>query len=614
MSEPFVFDPRCDLCKEPFGAVPCGTAVTFHCRPLATEGFSHCALVLSCEFSGTQREQELPLEGPAGERLCFSGTLIAPELPDLLWYHFRFWREDGTGCLLDKTGYRSDGQAVSWQLTVYQESRTPGWFGAGVTYQIFPDRFCRLALVDSAGLVGRRWVHEDWDDTPEWRPDPDGEIRNRDFFGGDLAGVREKLGYLRGLGVDTLYFCPIFEAPENHRYGTGDYEKIDPMLGTEADFRALCTDAHALGMRVVLDGVFNHQGFVSRYFNGDGSYESVGAVQSQDSPYYPWYHFSHWPDKYDSWWGIYSLPAVNEADSSYRRYIFGGADSIIRRWLAAGADGWRLDVADELPDDFIHGIHAAARQAKPEAVIIGEVWEDGSNKIAYGVRRRHILGGHCDGLMNYPFRNALLSFLLGEDAFRFRQAMETLRENYPPFAWRSAMNFLGTHDTPRILTALVDDFDGSREEKARRHLSRNQLPVATERLLMASFLQYTLPGSPSLYYADEAGMEGYRDPFNRRTYPWGREDPELLAHFRRLGQLRKNCDALRLGDIQFFQAEDRRIGFTRRYGDSVLKIYCNRCGDPWDIPAGKILLGHNLQTVAPDWLTLAPKGFCIVEG
>ena len=120
MSEPFVFDPRCDLCKEPFGAVPCGTAVTFHCRPLATEGFSHCALVLSCEFSGTQREQELPLEGPAGERLCFSGTLTAPELPDLLWYHFRFWREDGTGCLLDKTGYRSDGQAVSWQLTVYQ--------------------------------------------------------------------------------------------------------------------------------------------------------------------------------------------------------------------------------------------------------------------------------------------------------------------------------------------------------------------------------------------------------------------------------------------------------------------------------------------------------------
>ena len=270
MSEPFVFDPRCDLCKEPFGAVPCGTAVTFHCRPLATEGFSHCALVLSCEFSGTQREQELPLEGPAGERLCFSGTLTAPELPDLLWYHFRFWREDGTGCLLDKTGYRSDGQAVSWQLTVYQESRTPGWFGAGVAYQIFPDRFCRLALVDSAGLVGRRWVHEDWDDTPEWRPDPDGEIRNRDFFGGTLAGITSKLDDLKALGVTTLYLCPIFESASNHRYNTADYTRIDPMLGTEADFRALCAQARQRGMRVILDGVFNHTGSQSMYFNADG--------------------------------------------------------------------------------------------------------------------------------------------------------------------------------------------------------------------------------------------------------------------------------------------------------------------------------------------------------
>lgn len=335
MSEPFVFDPRCDLCKEPFGAVPCGTAVTFHCRPLATEGFSHCALVLSCEFSGTQREQELPLEGFAGERLCFSGTLTAPELPDLLWYHFRFWREDGTGCLLDKTGYRSDGQAVSWQLTVYQESRTPGWFGAGVTYQIFPDRFCRLALVDSAGLVGRRWVHEDWDDTPEWRPDPDGEIRNRDFFGGTLAGITSKLDDLKALGVTTLYLCPIFESASNHRYNTADYTRIDPMLGTEADFRALCAQARQRGMRVILDGVFNHTGSQSMYFNADGYYPTLGAAQSQDSPWYSWYRFHHWPDSYDSWWGIRTLPAVEESSPSYVDFIIDAKDSIIRRWLRA---------------------------------------------------------------------------------------------------------------------------------------------------------------------------------------------------------------------------------------------------------------------------------------
>ena len=272
-------------------------------------------------------------------------------------------------------------------------------------------------------------------------------------------------------------------------------------------------------------------------------------------------------------------------------------------------------MADELPDEFIRLLRSRIKALKPDALLLGEVWEDASNKSAYGRRRTYFTGGELDSVMNYPLRTAILNFVKNLDGGRgFKETVMSILENYPPQVAACSMNLLGTHDTPRILTALVDDFDGSREEKARRRLSRNQLPVATERLLMASFLQYTLPGSPSLYYADEAGMEGYRDPFNRRTYPWGREDPELLAHFRRLGQLRKACDALRLGDIQFFQAEDRRIGFTRRYGDSVLKIYCNRCGDPWDIPAGKILLGHNLQTVAPDWLTLAPKGFCIVEG
>ena len=302
-------------------------------------------------------------------------------------------------------------------------------------------------------------------------------------------------------------------------------------------------------------------------------------------------------------------------DPAFVRYIITDEDSVLAHWLRLGADGYRLDVADELPDEFIQLLRNRIKELNPDALLLGEVWEDASNKCAYGKRRTYFTGGELDSVMNYPFRTAIVNFVKNLDGGRgFKETVMSIMENYPPQVAACNMNLLGTHDTPRILTALVDDFDGSREEKAKRHLSRNLLPVAVERLQMASFLQYTLPGSPSLYYADAAGMEGYRDPFNRRTYPWGREDPELLAHFRRLGQLRKAYDALRLGDIQFFQAEDRRIGFTRRYGGSVLKIYCNRCGDPWDIPAGKILMGHNLQTVAPDWLTLAPKGFCIVEG
>lgn len=589
MSEPFVFDPRCDLCKEPFGAVPCGTAVTFHCRPLATEGFSHCALVLSCEFSGTQREQELPLEGFAGERLCFSGTLTAPELPDLLWYHFRFWREDGTGCLLDKTGYRSDGQAVSWQLTVYQESRTPGWFGAGVTYQIFPDRFCRLVPVDPAGLVGRRWVHEDWDDTPEWRPDPDGEIRNRDFFGGTLAGITSKLDDLKALGVTTLYLCPIFESASNHRYNTADYTRIDPMLGTEADFRALCAQARQRGMRVILDGVFNHTGSQSMYFNADGYYPTLGAAQSQDSPWYSWYRFHHWPDSYDSWWGIRTLPAVEESSPSYVDFIIDAKDSIIRRWLRAGASGWRLDVADELPDWFLEKIRAAMEETAPDSVLIGEVWEDGSNKIAYSQRRRYLLGSETHGLMNYPFRTALLTWLGGGDAAAFRDDMETIRENYPPAAFYGAMNFLGTHDTPRILTLLgVEQTPEDKGQRAAYRLSPAELARGQKKLRLAAMLLYSFPGSPTLYYGDEVGMQGFEDPLNRGTYPWGGEDGSLLAFFRWLGQLRAERISMQCGIIRYLHAQGGGLVVERLHGTERTVTALN-AGDtpleltlPWD--------------------------------
>ena len=186
-------------------------------------------------------------------------------------------------------------------------------------------------------------------------------------------------------------------------------------------------------------------------------------------------------------------------------------------------------------------------------------------------------------------------------------------ENYPSQVVACNMNLLGTHDTPRILTALVDDFDGSREEKAHRHLSRNQMEVARDRLMMASFLQYTLPGCPSLYYADETCMEGYKDPFNRRTYPWGREDTEILGHFRCLGKLRTQNIALRLGDIRFTVASDRHLAYTRSAQGQTLSIYVNRSGDAWDIPTGRVTFGKNIDTISPDRLTLGPRGFCVME-
>ena len=554
------FNPRDEHYKQPYGAVSSGTVVRLTLRPPRSEGFSHATLTARFESrDGQAVTLPMPWQGFELGQDVFTARLDTRGYVGLVWYSFRLDRLDGR-----------KQELGPYQLTVYDGSeRVPRWFGEGVTYQIFPDRFRRSRIPDPAGLVGGRAVHQDWEDAPEWRPDHRGEVRNRDFFGGDFKGILEKLDYLKELGVDTLYFNPIFEAAENHRYGTADYLRVDPMLGTNEDFSRLCDEAHKRGMRVVLDGVFNHTGYVSRYFNGDGFYPDVGASQSWDSPYRPWFNFIQWPKKYESWWGIYSLPAVNENNPDYRRFIFGGEDSVVRRWLRAGADGWRLDVADELPDDFVQGIHRAAREAKSDAVVIGEVWEDGSNKIAYGVRRKHILGRHCDGLMNYPLRSAILSFFTGGGGEAFVEGMETIRENYPPFAFYSAMNSLGTHDTPRILTLLGaggEYRDQSKEWRSTFRLSPKQRRRGKDLLRAASLLLFCFPGSPTVYYGDEAGMEGFEDPFNRQTYPWGREDRELLDWYRALGRMRRTYAALRRGELRFVYGKGPLLAFLRREG------------------------------------------------
>ena len=564
MSEPFVFDPRCEACKTPFGAVPCGKSITFHCRPLLQEGFTHCALVMHHEFSDVHQTVELTPVGPENRRFCFSAQITAPETPELTWYHFHLWRDNGSGCDLDKTGYRSDGHCDPWQLTVYQPSHTPAWFGAGVTYQIFPDRFHRTEIPDPEGMVGDRWVHENWDDAPVWRPDPDGEVRNRDFFGGSLAGITEKLDDLSAMGVSTLYLNPIFEAASNHRYNTADYSKIDPMLGTEEDFRTLCAEAKRRGIRVMLDGVFNHTGSQSRYFNADGFYPTLGAAQSKESPYYNWFHFKSWPDKYDSWWGIKTLPAVQEEHPDYVDYIIENDASIVRHWLRCGASGWRLDVADELPDWFIQKLRTAVEETDSDAFVLGEVWEDASTKVAYNQRRKYLLGHELHSVMNYPFRTALLDYLRGGDARAFEDAMETIRENYPPAAFYSCMNFLGTHDTARILTVLgATTQPKEKADRAEYRLSPAERQRGLALVRLAALVLFAFPGSPTVYYGDEVGMEGWEDPFNRGTYPWGQEDTSLKSWFTRLGMLRRQRLSLQQGDLRWLYASGSLLAFSR---------------------------------------------------
>ena len=610
-----LFDSQQIQYKNPFGTLEPDQECTLTIHIPSSVQATRVECIINYENGTHAMNVLLTYKMKKGPYDIFQGKFTLP-CTGLFFYYFYISKPCG-GFRLFKEGSQTNMEAGDlWQVScIPADFTTPDWAKGAVIYQVFPDRFHAVGKPDLTGKLEPYTVHKHWNEDVDWRPTADGQVLNNDFFGGNFRGITEKMDYIASLGVGILYLNPISKSFSSHRYDTGDYKTPDPMLGTEADFADMCRAAHDRGIRVVLDGVYSHTGSDSLYFNKNGTFPGKGAYQSQESPYSSWYTFYRWPGSYRSWWDFDTLPTVNKMAPGFLDYIIRDEDSVVAHWMKLGADGFRLDVADELPDEFIRLLRKRIRGIKPDALLIGEVWEDASNKIAYGQRRRYFTDGELDSVMNYPFRTAIINFMRGFDSGRgLKDTVMSIMENYPPQVAACNMNLLGTHDTPRILTALVDDFDGSREEKAKRRLSRNQMEVARERLLMASFLQYTLPGSPSLYYADETGMEGYKDPFNRRTYPWGREDQELVNHFRHLGRLRRELTPLRLGDIQFFQAADKHLGFTRTYQGQTVKIYVNRSGDPWEISAGRVLLGYNLQVIAPDWLTLGPRGFCVTEG
>ena len=609
-----LYDSKQPQYKTPFGTVTPDDVCTINIHVPSTVGATGVECIVNHENGDHAFNVPLTYKMKKGPYEIYQGRFTVSE-PGLYFYYF-FIHKRHDGFRLFKEGANTNMESGdTWQLSCIPSDFTvPEWARGGLIYQVFPDRFHKVGKPNLEGKLEPYVLHEDWYDEVDWQPTPEGVVLNNDFFGGNFKGITEKMDYIASLGTNILYLNPISMAFSSHRYDTADYKKPDPMLGTEADFQALCAAAHIRGIKVILDGVYSHTGSDSRYFNKNGTFDETGAYNSPESPYFDWYDFHPWPDQYTSWWNFETLPTVNKMTPSFLDYIIRDTDSVVAHWLRLGADGFRLDVADELPDEFIKMLKDRIRAIKPDALLIGEVWEDASRKEAYGKRRRYFVDGELDSVMNYPFRTAIIDFMRERDSGRgLQETVMSIMENYPPQVIQCNMNLLGTHDTPRILTALVDDFNGPREEQAKRTLSRQRLFQAYDRLLMASFLQYMLPGSPSIYYGDEAGMEGYKDPFNRRTYPWGREDRHLLNHYRRMGQLRRNNPALRLGDIRFFQAEDQRVGFIRSWEGRNLLVYINRSTDPWDIDPGNVIFGHNLQTIAPDRVTIAPMGFCVVE-
>ncbi len=510
--------------------------------------------------------------------LTLSLSELAPEEDGgLFWYEFLLigdTRTLFTDSVNNEDFFLTTHNARRFSLLICRDDlKTPEWFPGGVIYQIFPDRFCRGSV--PCPLREGAVLNPDWENgVPQFAPYRGAPLRNNEFFGGTLWGVSEKLDYLASLGVTVLYLNPIFEAASNHKYDTGNYETVDPMFGGEEAFDHLLARAKEHGIRVVLDGVFNHTGDDSLYFNRYGRYDSLGAAQSEASPYRPWYRFRE-DGSWESWWGIPILPRLNHGDPACRRYFL-GPDGIVPRRIRQGAAGWRIDVADELTDDFLCEMREAVKAEDPDAVLIGEVWENAATKISYGVRRQYLLGRELDSVMNYPFRSALLRYLLAEDAPFLSNELTEIYASYPRAISDCLMNIVGTHDTERILTVLGGvPLDGEPAALAAARLTPEERDLAEKRLMIASAIQYCVYGLPSLYYGDEAGMEGYHDPFCRRPYPWGRENGALLAHYRRLGAIRREEPLLRRGEYAPLAADGGLFAFSRKENGEELILAAN---------------------------------------
>ncbi|WP_407893560.1 alpha-amylase family glycosyl hydrolase [Lacticaseibacillus sp. N501-2] len=539
--------------RTPTGALLKQTPVTF--KLTAPE-----AKVATLLVSQADGDMQAVVMQPLGQQWL---ATITPDTQGLWYYAFRV--ETNTGQVTYGTvagGFGGSGQvyrdpdAAPWyQLTVVDRFETvPDWYKNAQIYHIFVDRFNNG---NPDGQINHpkpnSFLYGQLSDDPYYVKDATGEVVRWDFYGGNLAGITAKLDWLKHLGFDALYLSPIFEAASNHRYDTADYYRIDPMLGTLADFKALVSGLHRRGMHLILDGVFNHVGRDSRYFNALGHYQDVGAAQDPASPYAPWFTFKHWPDDYEAWWGVKDLPAIKKESAAFHEFIAGGVDSVIGYWTKLGVDGWRLDVVDELADDFLRQIRALLDQF-PDRVLIGEVWEDASHKIAYAKRRPYLQGHELQGAMNYPQRQLMLDYVNGViTPGNFARQIETLKENYPPEVFAYNFTSISTHDTKRVLTALGED---------------------RQKLAQLLTLWASLPGNLVQFYGDEAGLFGGVDPQNRKYYPWDRIDQALFSTYQKAWQQRRDpLFAGRAGFSVMFDGEG--LGIVRYLNDQAILVGFN---------------------------------------
>ncbi len=608
----------------PFGAVIAGAEVTLRlsvtgggiphsvqCVTEGAEGREYRDMVYACTLSGAS---------------IYTCSFCVPKVPAVLRYWFKVRTDNGEFYYGNNTevlggiGEMADEEPKSlYQITVYSaDYKTPDWFKSGVAYQIFPDRFFNGN--ENGEFSGNRAdiIKRGWGDEPFCSPEEfGGEYLSNDFFGGNLKGIEKKLPYLKELGVSVIYLNPIFKAYSNHRYDTGDYEVIDETLGTEEDFVSLCKAAEADGIKIILDGVFNHTGSNSKYFNKNGEYDTVGAYQGESSPYYDWFRFGNGPDDYECWWGMKTLPHTEESSKSFQEYIANGENSIIKKWLRLGASGWRLDVVDELPGFFVKLLRSAVKSVSDTHLLIGEVWEDASNKVSYGEAREYFLGKELDSVMNYPLRNAIIGACLGTiDADGLSRRIMSLKENYPREAFYACLNMLSSHDIERLLMAVSDGYKPSeRREQALYRLPGDVRERAEKRALIATSLQMTLPGVPCIYYGDEVGMEGFADPSCRRCFDWSNTDNEYSREFRKWIELRNSSAAFYDGEFESLYTIGNVFAFARWKGNEkyIIAVNLSDAHEKIRIDAGRLGIkememknGRHTSESGVFWLDVPP--------
>ena len=459
---------------------------------------------------------------------------------------------------------------MPYQITVYEKSYIPNWYKEGVVYQILIDRFYNGNEDNTINYPKQNsFIYGRWDDSPMYIRDSSGKISRWDFYGGNIKGIVKKLDYIKSLGASIIQLSPIFKSSSCHKYDTGDYEVIDEMFGTNNEFRELCEVAESKGIKIILDVVLSYTSSDSKYFNKSGDYNEIGAYQSPNSKYHDWYKFTRYPYQYESWWGINERPNVNSMEKGYTDYIIKNDNSIIKKWIDLGCSGWRLNVIDELPDEFIELIRTRMQEINKDTVLLGDIWDDASNKVSYSKRRKYLQGKEVQAVTNYPLRECLVNFTKGYiTCDRFKQKIMSLYENYPRESFYGNINVVGTNDTERILTVL----DGN---------------VELLRLLIV--IQFTLPGVPLIYYGDETGLKGEKEPDNRKSYPWGKEDKELIKFYCKIVSIRNNENGLKKGDLNIHEIDPEVFTFERNYENEKIIVLVNVSNEQ------KLIKGINLN-------------------